>query len=218
MRLRLIAQACAGLLLSESLSLSLALRGTAREAHSKQHSQRRTSAASRQRICTCDAAVISRASALQEPARYDSPTKPVSPGLRYASPSPAKGQMSRMGRNGSQASLFTPVPALCAGCPVLPCCLLRNTQLLDQRLRAQKLSAGVLSAALEECERKLQRNGPAVKEYRQMEAKAGANRDYAIAEMGENYVSVQPALRRWLTCVLQPSVQLSLGAATRTHI
>ena len=47
---------------------------------------------------------------LQEAARYDSPTKPVSPGLRYASPSPAKGQMSRMGRNGSQASPFTPVP------------------------------------------------------------------------------------------------------------
>lgn len=92
--------------------------------------------------------------------------------------------MSRMGRNGSLASPFTSVPALCA---ILPAVHNRTLQLLDQRLRAQKLSAGVLSAALEECERKLQRNGPAVKEYRQMEAKAGANRDYAIAEMDENY-------------------------------
>ena len=156
--------------------------------------------------------MISRASALQEPARYDSPTKPVSPGLRYASPSPAKGQMTRMGRNGSQASL-SHLPQRSVLVALL---FFRNTplQLLEQRLRAQKLSAGVLSAALEECERKLQRNGPAVKEYRQMEAKAGANRDYAIAEMGENYVSVQLASRRWLICVLQPSVQISLGAAT----
>ena len=68
----------------------------------------------------------------------------------------------------------------------------RTPRLSDQGLRAQKLSAGVLSAALEECQRKLVRSGPAAKEYRQLETKAGANRDYSIAEMSENYVRPPP--------------------------
>ena len=75
--------------------------------------------------------------------------------------------------------------------------------MLDPVLRTQKLSAGELSAALEECERKLQRSGPAAQEYRQLEAKAGANRDYAIAEMGENYVS--SSARLLCLCCSRPS-------------
>ena len=55
-------------------------------------------------------------------------------------------------------------------------------------LMQEKPSRGVLSAALEDCEKKLQQNGAVMREYGALQARAGANRDYAISELEENMV------------------------------
>lgn len=52
----------------------------------------------------------------------------------------------------------------------------------------EKPSRGVLSAALEDCEKKLLQNGAVMREFAALQAKAGANRDYAISELEENMV------------------------------